>query len=1008
MTRASHLLLFLVLSLFTGAAASAQNEEPANQVAEPVNQVAEPVNQVAEPENQVAEPAKPRDEKAAEPVIRTIRIGADFGATESGVGESGAADRDANTASSDVPAAPGVISLINGNTIAGDLGETESPDVIRWQGADFTEPFVIVSDAIKSIKFPRAEERVAQTGPFALETVGGDLLSGRLVRWTPEIIQVKTELFGDVSMHANSLRRIYRIEENPTLVFASLAGLQDWTLTEAGKDQWKEDGAHLWTDKPGAMISGDLGVPNKAMIEFKISWIDKPDFIFAVGVDADSETDRRTDGWRFEVIGDTLALIREDQDVADVAMVQVLKGDKSVRLIAYLDQNLGEMHVLRPGGELLARISLPAALSKVGDTDDAPDRFGRGVRLIHRDGGVRLERLRISRWSGNLPTANAEGIVNVRLIDGTTLSGETVRMKRQDKSLVVSSGATQSTALLKDVVAVKLMPAKGQSVDFQSTLFLHDGTRVSGIVEAVTADEWIIRSTEFTDPVKVPRHLARTFLVMRRDPVDAAPGNAGRSGRLEIGTHKLTGRLVPAVEQQAAGESSLRWHPFGSLTSSPLLLDAGGRIVYRDPPPKVDPVTRRTTEQALQMQRARLQQQKRGLNFGQLFLRKADDNPAARQVGPDAHRVHVRSGDVIPCLVDSIDESGVHVLTNLAEDALIPHHRVKAIQLAPNAAPPSLQEAKKQRLLTLPRLQKTSPPTHLLCSANGDFLRCRLLELRDQTIRVELQLDEIEIPRDRVSQIIWLHPDELTGGDQDPEAASAESPFQRMAQVVKRDGKRVTFDPRQVNDKQISGVSDVLGACQFEIGEIDQLIFGEAIREAVSVLPYNQWQLQPAVEPLMARDSAGGGAEVGSESALIGTDAPEIKLDLLSGDQFLLSQCRGQIVVLDFWATWCAPCMQTMPLVEEAMSQFDSDQVRLVSVNLEESAEHIESVLQRHDMNLTVALDIDGVAAARYQARAIPQMVIVDQEGKVARLYVGGGSRMVEELTAAITELLQP
>ena len=188
---------------------------------------------------------------------------------------------------------------------------------------------------------------------------------------------------------------------------------------------------------------------------------------------------------------------------------------------------------------------------------------------------------------------------------------------------------------------------------------------------------------------------------------------------------------------------------------------------------------------------------------------------------------------------------------------------------------------------------------------------------------------------------------------------------------------------------------------------IDQLIFGEAIREAVSVLPFNQWELQPAVEPLMARGSDEGG-EVGSESVLIGTDAPEIKLDLLDGQSFVLSQCRGQIVVLDFWATWCAPCMQTMPLVEEAIGQFDPEQVRLVSVNLEESAEHVESVLQRHEMNVTVALDIDGVAAARYQARAIPQLVVVDQQGKIARLYVGGGSRMVEDLTVAINELLAP
>ena len=396
-----------------------------------------------------------------------------------------------------------------------------------------------------------------------------------------------------------------------------------------------------------------------------------------------------------------------------------------------------------------------------------------------------MERLRISRWSGNLPTPDAEGTVNVTLVDGTSLFGESVRMQRPQQSLVVTGGKKESSASLKDVVAVTLTPPAGQTVDFKSTLFLHDGTRVSGDVEAVTDKHWIVRSVEFADPVKVPRQLARTFLVMKREPIAAPAGVIGRSGRLKIGTHQLTGRLVPAVEQEAAGESSLRWHPFGSLSSSPLTLDAAGQIIYRDPPPPVDPVAQRTSEQALQMQRMRLEQQKRGLNFGELFLRKADENPAAKQVGPDAHRVHVRSGDIIPCVVDSIDEQGVHVITNLSEDALIPHVKIKAIQLVPARPVPNLQEAKKQRLLTLPRLQKTSPPTHLLCSPNGDFLRCRLLELRDQAIRVELQLDEMEIPRDRVSQIIWLHPEELlrtaagdaADGDGDPETVSIESPF---------------------------------------------------------------------------------------------------------------------------------------------------------------------------------------------------------------------------------------
>ncbi|MCA8998221.1 MAG: TlpA family protein disulfide reductase, partial [Planctomycetaceae bacterium] len=107
-----------------------------------------------------------------------------------------------------------------------------------------------------------------------------------------------------------------------------------------------------------------------------------------------------------------------------------------------------------------------------------------------------------------------------------------------------------------------------------------------------------------------------------------------------------------------------------------------------------------------------------------------------------------------------------------------------------------------------------------------------------------------------------------------------------------------------------------------------------------------------------------------------------------------------------FWASWCGPCMQTMPLVEEAMAEFDPEQVQLISVNLEETAQQVKSVLDRHQLDLTVALDIDGTTARKYQANAIPQLVIVDKNGKIARLYVGGGSGVVEQLKQALLDLL--
>ena len=98
--------------------------------------------------------------------------------------------------------------------------------------------------------------------------------------------------------------------------------------------------------------------------------------------------------------------------------------------------------------------------------------------------------------------------------------------------------------------------------------------------------------------------------------------------------------------------------------------------------------------------------------------------------------------------------------------------------------------------------------------------------------------------------------------------------------------------------------------------------------------------------------------------------------------------------------------MQTMPLMEQAAADLDPERVRLVSVNLEEPAEHLRGVVERHEIEVPVALDIDGVTARRYEVTAIPQLVIVDQQGQVARLYIGGGVDVVEQAMAAVAELL--
>ncbi|MBI3865728.1 MAG: redoxin domain-containing protein, partial [Planctomycetia bacterium] len=327
----------------------------------------------------------------------------------------------------------------------------------------------------------------------------------------------------------------------------------------------------------------------------------------------------------------------------------------------------------------------------------------------------------------------------------------------------------------------------------------------------------------------------------------------------------------------------------------------------------------------------------------------------------------------------------------------------------PNNAP-GLTAPKRNRLLTLPRMQRDNPPTHLIRSKNGDYLRGRIVGMDETNLQVEVRLETKTIPRDRIARIIWLHSEDLIAatGDKDKDAAAATPPAEDLdgrVQVLRSDGIRLTFIPDKFADATLSGHSDVLGACRVAIKQIDQLMIGSMIEQAAAQLAYQKWKLQNAVDPkfVQAGDSEGEGA--GTESALVGKPAPPFELDLLAGGKFKLAEQKGKVIVLDFWATWCGPCLAAMPQVDRAARAFADQGVQLVAVNIEEAPKQIKSMLERHKLDLNVALDRDGAVAGKYQATAIPQTVIIDREGVVSRVFIGGNPHLEDQIRDALKTL---
>lgn len=148
-------------------------------------------------------------------------------------------------------------------------------------------------------------------------------------------------------------------------------------------------------------------------------------------------------------------------------------------------------------------------------------------------------------------------------------------------------------------------------------------------------------------------------------------------------------------------------------------------------------------------------------------------------------------------------------------------------------------------------------------------------------------------------------------------------------------------------------------------------------------------------------------APPGPEAELLGAEAPAFELATLDGDTLKLEDLVGEkIIVLDFWATWCGPCVNALPIVTRVTAEFADQGVEFWALNQGEDAETIKAFLAEHELDLKVALDSTGEVAGTYGVQGIPTTVIIDLNGVVQAYHVGFGGDYEEALTAELEALL--
>lgn len=150
------------------------------------------------------------------------------------------------------------------------------------------------------------------------------------------------------------------------------------------------------------------------------------------------------------------------------------------------------------------------------------------------------------------------------------------------------------------------------------------------------------------------------------------------------------------------------------------------------------------------------------------------------------------------------------------------------------------------------------------------------------------------------------------------------------------------------------------------------------------------------------------GGNAPDPKTLIGEAAPAIELDLLDGKKWNLGNEKGNnVVILDFWATWCGPCVRAMPILDAVAKEYAKKGVKLVAVNLRETEDQVQAFLKQHKLSPTVVMDRSGAAANRYKVSGIPQTVIVGKDGKVAQVHVGLVPDLASMLKADLDKLVE-
>ena len=122
----------------------------------------------------------------------------------------------------------------------------------------------------------------------------------------------------------------------------------------------------------------------------------------------------------------------------------------------------------------------------------------------------------------------------------------------------------------------------------------------------------------------------------------------------------------------------------------------------------------------------------------------------------------------------------------------------------------------------------------------------------------------------------------------------------------------------------------------------------------------------------------------------VGGPAPSFEFETLSGEIFKSSDLKNKAVILNFWATWCVPCIHEMPELNKAYTSFKNDDVEIIAINFAETRSEVDEFVNKYHLEFPILLDKYGDVSQDYRVRNLPVTYFISPDGIIMDLVLGG------------------